>query len=568
LVLEYVPGCDLWRLMRWLRQQRKSLGVELSVHIALSLLHALEAVHTATDEDGEPLQIVHRDVSPSNILLSVHGGVKLGDFGIARAKLDGLSQSSRAKGKLGYLSPEQVTGGAVDQRADIFAAAVVAAELLLGRELFSGGSELAVLLAIRDGSIAPFLALPLDEELKSAIAEALRPTPADRIDTASSLAARLAAFGPNDAAGATRELAGLVRMAAGAIAANAPATTQPGEVREATPVHPSATGQATPRISNFPVARDEDLPTVTYDVYIDDERHGPWPFAQLVEALTTGKVGAGDRVSIGGAPARRVRDLPMLLRHLPMATLTPLTMDARVAQEPDIRRNFDGGGFAKGLAETAAATDTGLWLCEQGGARKEVYVQSGVPEFVGSNLAGEMLGEFLVARGVINRGELDMALAVLPRFDGRLGDTLVSLGLVQPVHLFQHIAAQVREKILDLFTWSAGSAEFYRGVPSPPSRFPLAIDVWDLLDEGAGRRLAQGLEEKRFASHMMDSLVSAKQLPSHAKNLPASMEELLLFTRQPKALLDVVDMFAVDRDEGRAYRLVLLALMLDLIAWT
>ncbi|MFK8000804.1 MAG: serine/threonine-protein kinase [Polyangiales bacterium] len=565
LVLEYVPGCDLWRLMRWLRREGKALGVDLSMFVIRQLLDGLNAVHTAVDGDGQPLGIMHRDVSPSNVLLSVHGEVKLGDFGIARAQRASLSagpRSARAKGKLGYLSPEQVTGGVVDGRADVFAAGVVAAELLLGRELFSGGSELAILLAIRDGSIAPFLALPIDDDLKQSIASALEADPAERVKTAAGLSALLAPHQRSNDAVAQAELAGLVRMASGLDVV--------GQLTPRVSVEPPPDHHLTPRVDDvFPEAVTADLPTITYDVYIGSERAGPWSFAELVEALTTGKVGAGDRVSIGGAPARLVRDLPMLLRHLPMATLTPLTMDARVAQEPDMRRNFAGGGFARGLAETAAARETGLWLCEQGGARKEVYVQNGIPEFVGSNLAGEMLGEFLVARSVISRGELDMALAVLPRFDGRLGDTLVSLGLVEPVHLFQHIATQVREKILDLFTWTAGNAEFYRGVPSPPSRFPLAIDVWELLDEGASRRLAEGLEEQRFSARMTSGLETVPQLPAFAMEnaLPPPLLELLEEAKKPVLLPLLAETLYRENDERRGYRIILIGLMLDLVRW-
>lgn len=560
LVLEYVPGCDLWRLMRWVRREGKNLGPGLATFILSEILHGLTAIHHATDRDGTPLQIVHRDVSPSNVLLSIHGEVKVGDFGIARSRLqEQLKQSMRAKGKLGYLSPEQVTGAPVDARADIFAAGVVAAEMLLGRELFAGGSELAILLAIRDASIAPFLALPLDEGLKEVIADAMQRDPYERIADAESFANRLMPY-VGEVSALRAELAGLVRSAAGIEDDGSDRTPE---------IHTWMEDQPTPRFSRAPPQTTAELPTDTYEVHMASGVLGPWTFAELVEALTIGRVGAGDRVSIDGSTPTPVRELPSLLRHLPMATLTPLTMDARVAQEPDIRRNFAGGGFARGLAETAVAKDTGLWLCEHGGARKEVYVKDGVPEFIGSNFAGEMLGEFLVARSVISRGELDMALAVLPRFDGRLGDTLVGLGLVQPVHLFQHIATQVREKILDLFTWTAGSADFYRGVPPPPSRFPLGLDVWEVLEEGAGRRLAEGLEEARFRTRMMDSLRSVPQLPRYASegDMPEALLELLAFTTEPQLLPVVVDALERENDPSRGYRTILLGLLLELVSW-
>ena len=92
-----------------------------------------------------------------------------------------------------------------------------------------------------------------------------------------------------------------------------------------------------------------------------------------------------------------------------------------------------------------------------GGVRKEIYLKDGAPVFVTSNVAGELLGEQLVTKGVIKREELDFALAVMPRFKGRLGDTLNALGLLDPVQLFRHIAEQARDKLLDVFTWVRGT---------------------------------------------------------------------------------------------------------------
>jgi hypothetical protein len=180
-----------------------------------------------------------------------------------------------------------------------------------------------------------------------------------------------------------------------------------------------------------------------------------------------------------------------------------------------------------------------------------------------------MLGEYLVRHSVIARGELDMALAVLPRHDGRLGDTLVALGLIQPVDLFQHIARQVRERMLDLFVWQHGTAELYRDVPPPPRGFPLGLDVWDVLDEGIGKRLRAGLEERRFRTHMLDSLERMRQLPSFVDemHLPADLSRLLDLVLVPSPLPSVVEAFETQKDPGKGYRVVLLALALELVQW-
>src|SRR5687768_17487164 len=162
IVLEYVFGLDLWRLTRWMRRVGRRMRVPLAVWLGTELLEGLAAVHAVSDDHGRALGVVHRDVSPSNLFLSVHGDVKLGDLGIARAAMIESQRRQggfRAKGKLGYLPPEQVAGRSVDQRGDVFAASVVIAELLMGRPLFAGGTEIGILLAIRDGDVSGFRAV-------------------------------------------------------------------------------------------------------------------------------------------------------------------------------------------------------------------------------------------------------------------------------------------------------------------------------------------------------------------------------------------------------------------------
>ncbi|MBK7153734.1 MAG: serine/threonine protein kinase [Sandaracinaceae bacterium] len=183
LALEYVRGCDLWRLLRWVQHQGLGLPLETCVYVVRQILKGLAAVHEARDDDGLPLGVVHRDVSPSNVLLSVHGDVKLGDLGIAQSHLHAhipARHSGRRMGKLGYLAPEQVTGAALDVRTDLFAVGVIAAELLMGgKPLFRGGSELAILLAIRDGNIDQFAstAKSLPEPLRAFVVHLLAAAP-------------------------------------------------------------------------------------------------------------------------------------------------------------------------------------------------------------------------------------------------------------------------------------------------------------------------------------------------------------------------------------------------------
>ena len=157
LAMEYVEGVDLYRLLRRAEADSRRMPPALAVYVARRVADALIAVHDARDKNGAALSIVHRDVTPSNIYLSIEGAVKLGDFGIARVLqlTKQVKPTAGLKGKFGYLSPEQVAGEAFDHRADLFALTVLLGEMLIGERIFPGSGQLAVLLAIRDVNIEP-----------------------------------------------------------------------------------------------------------------------------------------------------------------------------------------------------------------------------------------------------------------------------------------------------------------------------------------------------------------------------------------------------------------------------
>jgi serine/threonine-protein kinase len=137
LVMEYVHGESLHQLLRSARARGQRVPLRIVLAVASAVLHGLHAAHEATTETGAPLGIVHRDVSPQNIIVGVDGVARVLDFGIARAavRLEHTAQGV-VKGKLAYMAPEQLAGGTVDRRADVFAAAVVVWEMLTGRRLF------------------------------------------------------------------------------------------------------------------------------------------------------------------------------------------------------------------------------------------------------------------------------------------------------------------------------------------------------------------------------------------------------------------------------------------------
>ncbi len=193
IAMEYVEGFDLNALLRLCSKSQTRLPVEFALHVVADLLKGLDYAHRRTDEAGNRLGLVHCDVSPSNILLSVDGEVKVCDFGIARANVavePGDTSDEFLKGKAGYMSPEHARGEPIDARADVFAAGIVLWELLAGRRLYrtsEGGLSLLKLARTADIPTLPSRGLAEEAALTAVVARALSADREERYPTASAM---------------------------------------------------------------------------------------------------------------------------------------------------------------------------------------------------------------------------------------------------------------------------------------------------------------------------------------------------------------------------------------------
>jgi serine/threonine-protein kinase len=206
IAMEYVEGFDLNDLLRRCSRAKVPFPFELGVHVLGEALKGLDYAHRRTDDQGRPLGLVHRDVSPSNLLVSFEGEVKVCDFGIARANdvLAGEGAGSAAhelgealKGKAGYMSPEHARGESIDARADVFAAGIVLWELTAGRRMYKTGEGRPTLLELARAAEIPELprkGLPAEDKLRSVIAKALSPTREARYPSAAAMQRDLDAY--------------------------------------------------------------------------------------------------------------------------------------------------------------------------------------------------------------------------------------------------------------------------------------------------------------------------------------------------------------------------------------
>ncbi|HUS31874.1 MAG TPA: serine/threonine-protein kinase [Kofleriaceae bacterium] len=564
IAMEFVDGIDVLALLREYATRRRKIAPELAAYICHEVLDALDYAHNAKDENGNSLGIVHRDISPSNVLLSVRGDVKLVDFGIARLIDPDRAHKSKTgtlKGKYGYMSPEQVIEMPLDGRSDVFSVGVVLAELLTGRRLFAAANELDVLLMVRDAKlgrldkygadIEPGLAAIVRKALKKPVDERWAGAAAFRDAIGEWLFEHRHRMTPKNIAEIVGELREAVNERRIKSAAEGNAQTAvledvvqsrvPSENLESIPVlsmddqdvsmpvisvsydaeqpdPPSRPVTSDPiPASKVPAAaappviapvkappRDRSAPIVIpvkHDRSAKEDKDAA-PEAPIADSISAA-VGAivlpddEERAREDSKPhsfddlteepaAMRSRDIQMptaeeLARKKPP---TPPSL-ADIEEAPD-----DAGDFAltsplRVLFRLMTARATGLLVVAVGGIKKEIYVRDGQPEYVSSNVASELFGNYLVTKGVLSDGELAMALAMMPHYGGKLGDTLVGLGLLKPLEVFRHLTRQVRTKIIDVCTWNKGGFAWYAGRENPREAFPLDFNAFEILGAGA-----------------------------------------------------------------------------------
>ncbi len=174
--MELIEGRDVRKVLRQSKRVTGPPPINVTVALLLQLCDALDYAHTRADEDGVPLGLVHRDVSPSNLLITGSGHLKIIDFGIAKAQSTQLrTQTGRVKGKLAYMAPESVTGQALDGRSDLFSVGIIAHELLTARPLFATKNDYKTLMRVQKAPVAPPSAqnLEVPPELDAIVLKAL-----------------------------------------------------------------------------------------------------------------------------------------------------------------------------------------------------------------------------------------------------------------------------------------------------------------------------------------------------------------------------------------------------------
>jgi eukaryotic-like serine/threonine-protein kinase len=519
IVMEFVDGISCSTILRKVSEKAETIPVGTALYVAHEVLLALTFTHEATDENGRPLRIVHRDVSPSNVLVSRTGTVKLIDFGITRSLIaERRTIPGELKGKLRYMSPEQVLGGEVDSRSDLFAVGIILAEMLAGKALFSGRSDLDVLTRISRGELGFVREGKIASDITEILEAALAHHPSNRFQTARDFARTLedAAYarglrlddtiivpylhtlGVLPSSSGTRP--SVERQGVSSTAATDPlpprmleAVAEPPRHRERSSLrldsaarldphrvgfesgeHRAVSEPATPstEVSEMLVSQCQEteppsdpkppqtrLPSGTYRLRTrSGELVGPFPRSELLSLLATGKLSARSPVSLGSGAFLPVINVPALA---PLATHPAYQFrdDDRVS--PEVLERIDPLNLPMTLYRLAIQRRSGLLLAVDGKRRKRIFLYRGDPVFVASTDPDELLGRRLVAAGTVPDKMIELALGNQPPL--RLGEALVSFGALGAAQLVRELSQQLEDRIVALGAYRAGELRFYSG---------------------------------------------------------------------------------------------------------
>lgn len=541
IAMELVDGANVGRLLRAAANARERITLGAVLEVGAAAANALAYAHDLRDEHDKHLDIVHRDVSPANLLITRRGDVKLADFGIARfAEAAHRTDEGHVRGKLGYMSPEQVTGGRVDGRSDVFTLATVLAEMRLGEPLFGTGTDLEILVRIRNadvGLLAHADPARMPADLREVLLRGLAKRPSDRPD------ARTFAFALT-ALAQRRRLLGqgrgeLARLLEQLELAPVELDSSHGRDPVARPTGIVDTRNRAPaveeRASQALLARLASEHAATYEVTgRDGVVGGPYTYAEVVRKIVAGEIDPSVEIRREG----ELRAAPEIERYVRSPARRWSDDELASATVGDVQH----GTVLALVNRIVAKRRTGLLRLddvqpERGAKRKKIYFVDGKPTFATSTLREELLGEYLVRSGECLRMEVDLALAILPRHGGRLGDALVSLGVLRPAQLFAAVRGQVRERYLEALRWEHGRWAFVPDARAEEEAYPIDVPGLELVRDGVISTAIPSIESALGAFGTSVFVPEDKPaMPLIAYGVPTTWERTFLAVRGPRSI--------------------------------
>ncbi len=515
IAMEYVHGKDLLKILSQCAKAKRRLPNEAVLFIVAEVAAALDHAHQASDLRGQPLGIIHRDVSPSNIIISYDGNVKIMDFGVAKAKTQSGDKTRVGvlKGKIGYMSPEQVMGKEIDRRSDIFSLGVILYEAIVLKRLFLGKADLETLLNIRDVRVdkkieryKELIPDPIEKIMRTALAR----NPDERYQTAGALHDAIYDFlfdqkikyTSTDLKGVLAELFDkedplipetflqeedeevTSSSAPGSSVASSPLTGTSANTVSEPPSQPALTARGPGTTGSG--LRLSDLKaqagTTPFDVAgakfqvkgPNGEVFGPVSFENLMKMMKAGAISDEELISVDEGSWKEPRDLGVFQGVDQVAG--PVE-----AKPPLYQGEFTRLTIPRLLFNILKNRLSGRLLVKQRVATKNIYLKNNRITHVTSNLKPELLGVSLLKRGIISQQQIDEAVEFSRTRGVKLGGALIALKYIRPYELSRLMELFTIEKIEEIFTWQKGEYRFYDQEFPPEDVILISVEVPPVL---------------------------------------------------------------------------------------
>jgi eukaryotic-like serine/threonine-protein kinase len=532
MVMEFVEGLSAGDLMSAVVARRRRFELGPALYCAREVANALAYAHDASDDSGRALGLIHRDVAPSNILVSYSGAIKLADFGIMRSSIvTQRTAPGEVKGKIGYVSPEQAVGAPLDARSDLFSLAVVITEMLLGRPLFPGRNEFEVLRSLHAGdlSMLRMWGRHIPADVTAILLRSLSKVPGQRHPTARAFAADIhgairrhrVELGPRGMADWLTDL-GIAPIDSHVRQKPSPyLALEQDALREAITLRREATGSEPEIVTVRPSeAKPASLPALPapYRMRRGDTINGPYTLPRMLELVATGACAGETPVSFDDGPFAALESRIELAR---LAVRPAWRFADFVGLRAGARWPIHIGTLPRHLFELARGRRTGLLCARSEHVRVRAYFLEGEPVFATSTRNSELFGQRLVEAGLVDAVTLERILAQGWSTGQRVGEALVTTGLLDPPAVMMMLAGQRLARLTTLCRMREGELLFVDGEqcgePIQPLGAPfklLARAVRDGYDDATLEMLlADAASMTLFATPQASECAAALDLP-------------------------------------------------------
>lgn len=518
ICMEYVHGKDLLTIIEYCIGAGIKIPEDIGLHIMLELLEGLDYIHNVKGPDNKELKVIHRDLSPSNILISLDGEVKIGDFGIAKAALQkNVTRAGYIKGKVGYMSPEQVDGKNLDHRTDVFVAGLVLYEIFTNRMYYNIENEFEALKLMREAKqksrdeLLQYMAPGMVDILN----KALQKNPDDRFQSALEFSSAIMQYMiENRLSTNVNILSSFMR------------SLFPTDETLLEQVHNiSSKSSAFIQVSETKKKENRSkLKNIKF--YLKDRQGkviGPFSVDSLINIIKIYNLPPGTLASDDNKSFKPLDQFPVLLEAFQSG---PDEKTGIFSMNPQYQGVLDEVSVTKLFYRFASAKVTGKLIFKSGDIVKSVYMRDGFPEHIDTNKKEELFGEMLVRHNIITRVSLNQSLKEQEKTKQKIGNILIDKGYIKPADLIKLLTEQMRLRYFELFNWEKGNYEFYAHMVNKNISHPMGMGAFALISEAVRNKMDYSIVEKYINRFLNSKIIFIKDRVVNPENFRLSQEEL------------------------------------------